>query len=82
MAANLYVPDANVFLEHIYARPLQETSKKLIRDAVLERIQLAVPCLLLDEITEVLCGNMESLPAAAPCAPSAASLAQSLPSAR
>ncbi len=61
MAADLYVPDANVFLEHIYARPLQEISKKIIRDAVLERIQLAVPCLLLDEITEVLCGNMESL---------------------
>jgi predicted nucleic acid-binding protein len=61
MAADLYVPDANVFLEYIYARPLQEVSKKIIRDAVLERIQLAVPCLLLDEITEVLCGNMENL---------------------
>ncbi len=43
MAADLYVPDANVFLEHIYARPLQEISKKLIRAAVLEQIQLTVP---------------------------------------
>ena len=61
MAADLYVPDANVFLEYIYARPLHDISKTIMRDAVLEKIQLAVPCLLLDEITEVLCGNMENL---------------------
>ena len=58
MAADLYVPDANVFLEYIYHRSLQDHARQIIHDAVLDRIQLVVPSLLLDEITEVLCGNM------------------------
>ena len=61
MEADLYVPDANVFLEYIYDRPLKHHAQQIIHDAVLDKIRLIVPGLLLDEITEVLCGNLNSL---------------------
>ena len=61
MAGEVYVPDANVFLEYIYERPLQQTARKLVEDAILDKIQLIVPSILLDEITEVLCGNLDNL---------------------
>ena len=61
MANNRYVLDANVFLEYIYARPLQNKAKQLLQDAILEQIQILVPSLVLDEITEVLCGNLDNL---------------------
>lgn len=61
MAGDLYVPDANVFLEYIYDRPLKNHSQQIVHDAILDKIQLIVPGLLLDEITEVLCGNLNSL---------------------
>uniref|UniRef100_UPI0040561454 type II toxin-antitoxin system VapC family toxin n=1 Tax=Candidatus Electrothrix sp. TaxID=2170559 RepID=UPI0040561454 len=61
MAGEIYVPDANVFLEYIYERPLQQTARKLVEDAILDKIQLIAPSLLLDEITEVLCGNLDHL---------------------
>ena len=60
MAGDLYVPDANVFLEYIYARPLRENALRILQDGISGRIQLLVPSLLLDEITEVLCGNLDS----------------------
>ncbi|MEE8480785.1 MAG: type II toxin-antitoxin system VapC family toxin, partial [Desulfobacterales bacterium] len=55
------VPDANVFLEMIYGRPLQATARQLISHAIAYEIQLVAPSLLLDEITEVLCGNLDNL---------------------
>ena len=55
------VLDANVFLEYIYNRSLQEKAKQIIQDAILKKIQVMVPSLLLDEITEVLCGNMDNI---------------------
>lgn len=55
------MPDANVFLEYIYNRPLKGISQQIIQDAVLDKIQLIVPSLLFDEITEVLCGNLDDL---------------------
>ncbi len=61
MVNNQYVLDANVFLEYIYCRSLQDTSKQIIKDAILERIQILVPSLVLDEITEVLCGNIDDI---------------------
>ena len=61
MANNRYVLDANVFLEYIYAGPLQNKAKQLLQDAILEQIQILVPSLVLDEITEVLCGNLDNL---------------------
>ncbi len=61
MANNQYVLDANVFLEYIYCRSLQDNSKQIFKDAILERIQILVPSLVLDEITEVLCGNMDDI---------------------
>ena len=61
MANDLYVPDANVFLEYIYDRPLRNRSKQILQDAILNKIQIIVPSLLLDEITEVLCGNVNNL---------------------
>ncbi|MEZ5534507.1 MAG: type II toxin-antitoxin system VapC family toxin [Thiolinea sp.] len=50
-----------VALEYIYNRPLQSTAKQILRDAILEKIQILVPSLALDEITEVLCGNMYNI---------------------
>ena len=61
MANSRYVLDANVFLEYIYNRALQDKAKKIFQDAILEQIQIMVPSLVLDEITEVLCGNMDNL---------------------
>ena len=61
MANNRYVPDANVFLEYIYGRPLQNNAKQILKDAILEQIQIIVPSLVLDEITEVLCGNLDDI---------------------
>ena len=61
MAGDLYVPDANVFLEYIYDRPLKDHAQQIIHDGVLGKIRLIVPGLLLDEITEVLCGNLNNL---------------------
>jgi predicted nucleic acid-binding protein len=58
---NIIVPDANVFLEMIYGRPLQATARQLISHAIAYEIQLVTPSLLLDEITEVLCGNLDNL---------------------
>lgn len=61
MENNRYVLDANVFLEYIYDRSLKNRSKQLLQDAILKQIQIFVPSLLLDEITEVFCGNLDNL---------------------
>jgi predicted nucleic acid-binding protein len=58
---NSYVLDANVFLEIIFNRSLKNIAKEIFKDAILERIQIIVPSLILDEITEILCGNMDNL---------------------
>ena len=57
---DVIVPDANVFLEMIYGRPLRAISKRLLTFAIKDEIRLLAPSLLLDEITEVLCGNMDN----------------------
>lgn len=56
-----YVLDANVFLEYIFGRLLKHHSQQLIKDAILYRIKILVPSLLLDEITEVLCCNLDNI---------------------
>ena len=61
MANKIYVLDANVFMEYIFNRPLQEKSKDIIRDSILENIEILLPSLVLDEITEVLCGNINDI---------------------
>ncbi|MCI5124588.1 MAG: PIN domain-containing protein [Candidatus Electrothrix sp. AR5] len=61
MENEVYVPDANVFFEYIYSRSLQKNARQLVEDAILDKIQLIVPSLLLDEITEVLCGNLDNI---------------------
>ena len=61
MTNNRYVLDANVFLEYVYGRSLQNKAKQILRDAIMEHIQILVPSLLLDEITEVLCGNLADI---------------------
>ncbi len=61
MANKIYVLDANVFLEYIYNRPLQKKSKDIIRDSILDKIEIIIPSLVLDEIAEVLCGNMDDV---------------------
>jgi predicted nucleic acid-binding protein len=58
---NVIVPDANVFLELIYRRRLQAAAEKMLSHAIADEIQLVAPSLLLDEITEVLCGNLDDL---------------------
>jgi predicted nucleic acid-binding protein len=58
---NIIVPDANVFLEMVYGRSLQSIAMQLITDAIVSKIQLVAPSLFLDEITEVLCGNLDDL---------------------
>ena len=58
---NIIVPDANIFLEMIYGRPLQAMARRLISHAITNEIQLVAPSLLLDEITEVLSGNVDNL---------------------
>lgn len=61
MANNRYVLDANVFLEYVYNRPLKDHSIQLLQDAILNHIEILVPSLFLDEITEVFCGNLDSI---------------------
>ncbi len=61
MASNRYVLDANVFLEYIYNRPLKDHSIQLLQEAILDHIEILVPSLFLDEITEVLCGNLNDI---------------------
>ena len=61
MANKIYVLDANVFLEYIYNRPLQSKAKGILKDSILEKIEIILPSLVLDEITEVLCGNLNNL---------------------
>jgi len=61
MANNQYVLDANVFLEYIYCRRLEKNAKTIIEDAILDKIQILVPSIVLDEITEVLCGNLDNM---------------------
>lgn len=58
---NRYVLDANVFLEYIYGRPLQDRARQLIAQAIRGKIEIIVPSLALDEISEVLCGNMDDM---------------------
>ena len=60
MINSRYVLDANVFLEYIYNRSLQDKAKQILRAGILEKIKIMVPSLFLDEITEVLCGNMDN----------------------
>ena len=60
MGNDRFVLDANIFLEYIYDRALKENSKKILQDAILKKIQILIPSLLLDEITEVLCGNLDN----------------------
>ncbi len=61
MANKTYVLDANIFLEYIYNRPLQNKARDILRDAILKRIDILLPSLVLDEITEVLCGNINEV---------------------
>lgn len=61
MQSNRYVPDANVFLEYIYKRSLQSKAEQIIQNAVLRKTELMVPSLVLDEITEILCGNTDNI---------------------
>ena len=61
MENNRYVIDANVFLEYIYNRPLKNHSILLIQHAILNHIELIIPSLFIDEITEVLCGNLNDV---------------------
>ncbi len=61
MKNKLYVIDANVFLEYIFSRTLQDKAKQIIKDAILKEIEILLPSLVLDEITEVLCGNLDNL---------------------
>ncbi len=58
---DVIVPDANVFLEIIYGRPLQGVARLLLTQAIKGEIRLLAPSLLLDEITEVLCGNLDNM---------------------
>ncbi len=61
MQNNIFVLHANAFLEYIFDRPLCECSKRIFNDALLEKIDILLPSLVLDEITEVLCGNLNEL---------------------
>jgi len=61
MANKIYVLDANVFLEYIFNRSLQGKSKCILKDAILDKIVVVVPSIVLDEITEVLCGNLNDI---------------------
>ena len=61
MTNKTYVLDANIFLEYIFNRPLQDKARSIVRDAILERIDIILPSLVLDEITEVLCGNVNNI---------------------
>ena len=50
-----------IFFWNIYNRPLQDKAKRIVRDAILERIDILLPSLVLDEITEILCGNVNEI---------------------
>lgn len=56
-----YVLDANVFLEYIFGRKLQAIAKALITQAIMGKNELIIPSLALDEISEVLCGNLDDI---------------------
>lgn len=56
-----YVLDANIFLEYIYGRTLQDLAQKLLIQAITGEIEIFIPSLALDEISEVLCGNMDNI---------------------
>lgn len=56
-----YVLDANVFLEYMFGRKFQDVAKGLIAKAISGENELMIPSLALDEISEVLCGNMDDL---------------------
>lgn len=58
MESKKFVLDANVFLEYIFNRQLAHISRQIIKCAILKENQIIVPSLLIDEITEVLCGNL------------------------
>jgi predicted nucleic acid-binding protein len=60
MVNRQYVLDANVFLEYIFGRPLEYISRQLLKSAILKQIKVIVPSILLDEVTEVLCGNLNN----------------------
>ena len=61
MESKHYVLDANVFLEYIYGRPLKHHALQLVKDAILNKTKILIPSLALDEITEVLCGNLDNI---------------------
>ncbi len=61
MEAKIVVPDANVILEYVYNRKYSNQAKRIVADAINEKILMLAPSLLLDEITEVLCGNLNSM---------------------
>ena len=61
MAADIVVPDANVILEYVYNRKYSNQAKRIVTDAINEKILMLAASLLLDEITEVLCGNLASI---------------------
>ncbi|MCP4750499.1 MAG: type II toxin-antitoxin system VapC family toxin [Proteobacteria bacterium] len=61
MENNLYVLDANVILEYVYGRKHGLIAKQILTDAIEGTIRLVTPSCTLDEITEVLCGNLDDL---------------------
>ncbi len=61
MKIERYILDANVFLEYIFNRDHSKLAKKILNDAIRENIQVLAPSLMLDEITEVLCGNLGNI---------------------
>ena len=61
MKNNYFVLDANIFLEYIFGRSLKNKARQIIKDAIFNRKTIIAPGLLLDEITEVLCGNLDNL---------------------
>ncbi len=56
-----YVLDANVFLEYIFDRKLRDVANGPIFRAIVEKSELIVPSLALDEISEVLYGNLNDI---------------------
>jgi len=61
MENDIYIPDANIILEYVFDRKHSSKARQILADAINEKIQLIVPSLFLDEITEVLCGNLDNL---------------------
>lgn len=61
MESRKYELDANVFLEYIYGRELQDIARQLISQAIIGKVEIIIPSLALDEISEVLCGNMNDI---------------------